>query len=83
MLCLLPGGWTALCYNTGDKQQVTPLTRAHLSPAQWLKFHLTALHSKSPTATVYHQTPFYPEIIHKWAGYLSFPVLLLGFLRKD
>lgn len=50
MLCLPPGGWTALCYNTGDKQQVTPLTRAHLSPAQWEKSYLTAAHTKLPTA---------------------------------
>lgn len=27
--------------------------------------------------------PLHPETIHKWSSYLSFPVLLLGFLRKD
>lgn len=41
------------------------------------------LHYTSNFLQLYHQNPLHPEIIHKGAGYLSFPVLLLGFLRKD
>lgn len=87
MLCLLLGGWTALCYNTGNKQQVTALTL--LQSAEPSTRDTVALYSLAycpHTHTYHHQSSFHAQVSHtvfSVSAHLSFPVLLLGFLRKD
>lgn len=88
MLCLLLGGWTALCYNTGNKQQVTPLTWPQSEPSTRDTITLCSrtycLHKKkikSSHCLSTHHAKYCTS--HMWSAYLSFPVLLLGFLRKD
>lgn len=84
MLCLLLGGWTALCYNTGNKQQVTPLTWPQSEPSTQDTMTLYSLAYCLHTHTHTHlRTMHKYHMSHFWSTYLSFPVLLLGFLRKD